>query len=40
MYLQLDCMRYEWDEAKNALNIENNGLDFNDAHEFLKAIGW
>lgn len=24
-------MKYEWDEAKNAINIENHGFDFNDA---------
>lgn len=29
-------MKYEWDEAKNALNIENHGIDFNDAHELFE----
>ena len=29
-------MKYEWDEAKNAVNIENHGIDFNDAHELFE----
>jgi uncharacterized DUF497 family protein len=29
-------MKYEWDEAKNALNIENHGVDFNDANELFE----
>lgn len=29
-------MKYEWDEAKNALNVENHGFDFNDAHELFE----
>ena len=24
-------MRFEWDEAKNRINIQNHGIDFNDA---------
>ena len=28
-------MKYEWDEAKNTLNIEKHGIDFNDAHELF-----
>lgn len=29
-------MKYEWDEAKNAANIEKHGIDFNDAHELFQ----
>ncbi|MBK5276215.1 MAG: BrnT family toxin [Desulfuromonadales bacterium] len=29
-------MKYEWDEAKNAVNIENHGVDFNDPHELFE----
>ena len=31
-------MKYEWDEAKNAVSIEKHGIDFNNAHE-LKITG-
>ena len=29
-------MKYEWDEAKNAVNIDKHGIDFNDAHKLLE----
>jgi uncharacterized DUF497 family protein len=29
-------MKLEWDEAKNAVNIEKHGIDFNDAHELFQ----
>lgn len=29
-------MNYEWDEAKNRLNIEKHGIDFCDAHEVFE----
>lgn len=29
-------MKYEWDEGKNAVNIEKHGIDFNDAHELFE----
>lgn len=29
-------MKYEWDEAKNLVNIEKHGIDFNDAHELFE----
>ena len=28
-------MKCEWDPAKNAVNIEKHGIDFNDAHELF-----
>lgn len=28
-------MKFEWDEVKNAANIEKHGIDFNDAHELF-----
>jgi uncharacterized protein len=28
-------MTFDWDEAKNAINIEKHGFDFNDAHEIF-----
>lgn len=28
-------MKLEWDEAKNAANIEKHGIDFNDAYELF-----
>lgn len=30
-------MKFEWDEAKNELNIEKHGLDFTDAKEIFQA---
>lgn len=29
-------MKYEWDEAKNLVNIEKHGIDFDDAHELFE----
>ena len=29
-------MKYEWNEAKNAVNIEKHGIDFNNAHELFE----
>ena len=29
-------MKYEWDEAKNLVNIKKHGIDFNDAHELFE----
>jgi uncharacterized protein len=29
-------MKFEWDDNKNALNIEKHGIDFNDALELFK----
>jgi uncharacterized protein len=29
-------MKFEWDEAKNVVNIEKHGIDFNDAHELFQ----
>jgi uncharacterized DUF497 family protein len=29
-------MKYEWDKAKNAANIEKRGIDFSDAHELFE----
>jgi uncharacterized protein len=29
-------MKIEWDDSKNALNIEKHGIDFNDALELFK----
>ncbi len=28
-------MKFEWDEAKNEINIRKHGLDFVDAHEIF-----
>jgi uncharacterized protein len=30
-------MRLEWDQAKNVLNMEKHGYDFNDAHKLFVA---
>lgn len=29
-------MKFEWDETKNAANIEKHGIDFNDAYELFQ----
>lgn len=29
-------MQFEWDEAKNRINIQKHGIDFNDAVEMFK----
>lgn len=29
-------MKFEWDEAKNAVNIEKHGIDFNNGHELFE----
>ncbi len=29
-------MKFEWDDPKNAVNIEKHGIDFNDAHELFE----
>lgn len=29
-------MKYEWDEAKNLVNIEKHDIDFNDAYELFE----
>ena len=29
-------MRYEWDEAKNEINIRKHGIDFNDAKDIFE----
>lgn len=29
-------MYFDWDEQKNALNIQKHGIDFNDAHELFE----
>ena len=31
-------MRFEWDENKNASNIERHGIDFNDAKEIFNGF--
>jgi uncharacterized protein len=28
-------MKYEWDAAKNTVNIEKHGIDFSEAHELF-----
>ncbi len=30
MYVQVVTMQFEWDENKNAINIQKHGIDFND----------
>ena len=32
-------MRFEWDEQKNQLNIEQHGLDFADGHHEVRWVG-
>jgi uncharacterized DUF497 family protein len=29
-------MRFEWDDAKNEINIKKHGIDFTDAQEIFK----
>ena len=29
------CVRFEWDEAKNQINIHKHGIDFRDAVDVL-----
>lgn len=29
-------MKFEWDEAKNTINIEKHGYSFHDAHELFE----
>lgn len=31
-------MKFEWNEEKNRLNIQERGLDFADAHEIFESI--
>ena len=31
-------MKFEWDEAKNRVNVHKHGLDFADAEEMLQGV--
>jgi len=33
----IECMKFEWDDAKNRENIAKHGLDFNDAPEVFNS---